>query len=107
MDIEERKKRWSETAIERELQRIEQLGEGINVQKPNNPYWQSLFRLAGISKAGYVARDEALRRIKQASSHLDLPDKIIEYQWQRAYARAKPRHPKGLSEIQLGGKRCD
>ena len=96
MDAAERGKRWAETAVRRELEAIEALPVEVNIQKPNNPYWRSLFAIAGIVNGGYLRKDEALARIVQASEHLSLLEKAIAYQWNRACQRAQPRHPRNL-----------
>ena len=96
MDVEDRQKRWAETAVHRELESIKELSAGMNIQKPNNPYWSSLFAIAGIVNGGYLGKDEALEKIIIASQHLYLEEKAILYQWNRACQRAKPRHPRNL-----------
>ena len=96
MDESERRQRWAETAVRRELETIEALPLEVNIRKPNNLYWRSLFAIAGIVNGGYVPKDEAFARIVQASQHLNLLEKDIAYQWKRACQRAKPRHPRNL-----------
>jgi hypothetical protein len=88
-----RQERWFETALEAELCVIEGLPVSVNIRKPNNPFWQSLFRIAGIAKTGYIGCDEALMKIQAAAQHLIERDKDIAYQWQRAYQRAPARYP--------------
>ena len=89
-----RQERWFQTALEAELRVIEGLPISTNIRKPNNPFWQSLFRIAGIAKTGYIGREEALTKIQAAAQHLNERDKDIAYQWQRAYLRAPARYPK-------------
>jgi hypothetical protein len=88
-----RQERWFQTALEQELQLIEGLPISTNIRKPNNPFWQSLFRIAGIAKTGYISREEALLKIQVAAQHLQEKDKDIAYQWNRAYQRASVRYP--------------
>lgn len=87
-----RQERWCQTALEKELQAIEELPSDLNVNKPNNPFWQSLFRIAGIAKTGYLSKDDALEKIKWACRHMNLQGRDIEYQWNRAYQRAAARY---------------
>ena len=96
MDSVERRKRWVEAALQGELRNIENLPAELKINKPNNPYWQSLFRIAGLAKGGYVTKDDAFVMIIQVSGHLQFREEQIAYQWNRAYKRASPRHPKGL-----------
>jgi hypothetical protein len=96
MDDSERGKRWAETAVRRELEAIEALPMEVNIRKPNNLYWRSLFAIAGIVNGGYLSKDEAFALIVQASQHLSLLEKAIAYQWNRACQRARPRHPRNL-----------
>lgn len=94
IDKNERQEKWYQTALEQELREIEGLPVDVNIYKPNNPFWQSLFRIGGIAKAGYITKDEALDRIRLACQHVRLKDKEIEYQWRRAYQRATARYLK-------------
>lgn len=87
-----RQERWCQTALEKELQAIEELPSDLNVNKPNNPFWQSIFRIAGVAKTGYLSKDDALNKIKWASRHMNLQGRDIEYQWNRAYQRATARY---------------
>lgn len=92
-DENKRQERWFQTALEQELHTIGDLPISTNIRKPNNPFWQSLFRIAGIAKAGYISREEALAKIQTAAQHLNEREKDITYQWQRAYQRAPARYP--------------
>lgn len=88
---ETRQQRWFETALAAELGAIAQLSPDLNIHKPNNPFWQSLFRIGGLAKAGFIDQNEALAKIEQACGHMNLSHKVIAYQWQRAYRRARAR----------------
>ncbi|MCB8944363.1 MAG: hypothetical protein H6658_11490 [Ardenticatenaceae bacterium] len=88
-----RQERWFQTALAQELNLIEALPISTNIRKPNNPFWQSLFRIAGIAKTGYISREEALLKIQAAAKHLNERDKDVAYQWNRAYQRAPARYP--------------
>jgi hypothetical protein len=88
-----RQERWFQTALEQELRLIEGLPMSTNIRKPNNPFWQSLFRIAGIAKTGYIGQEEVLLKIQAAARHLQERDKEIAYQWNRAYQRALARYP--------------
>lgn len=90
-----RQEKWAATALEQELQAIEQLPASLNIYKPNNPFWCSLFRMAGIAKAGHLSKTAALGQIKWACRHMNLTGREIEYQWNRAYQRATPRQLQG------------
>lgn len=94
MEREERWNRWFDTALTNELTGIEELAADINIHKPGNPYWGSLYRIAGLANAGFIDPDEALNQIKYACRHMPLSARDIDYQWQRALKRAKPRYPK-------------
>ncbi len=83
---------WFQTALDKELQTIEELPLDININKPNNPFWQSLFRIAGIAKTNYISKDDALNKIKWACRHMNRQGRDIEYQWNRAYERATARY---------------
>lgn len=89
---ETRQEQWFQSALEQELKAIESLPSDLNINKPNNPFWQSIFRIAGISKAGFLSSNEALNKIKYACRHMQLRGKDIDYQWGRAYQRATPRY---------------
>lgn len=89
---ESRQERWFQTALEQELQAIEQLPPDVNIYKPNNPFWQSIFRIAGIAKTSFISKDDALNKIKWSCKHMSLRGNDIEYQWERAYQRATPRY---------------
>lgn len=84
--------RWFQTALDGELQAIEGLPSDLNIRKPNNPFWQSIFRIAGVAKTGFISKDEALNKIKWACRHMNLQGREIEYQWGRAYQRATARY---------------
>ena len=92
-DENKRQERWFQATLEQELHAIEELPISINIRKPNNPFWQSLYRIAGIAKTGYISREEALAKIQIAAQHLDEREKDIAYQWNRAYQRAPARYP--------------
>ncbi len=89
---ESRQEQWFQSALEQELQAIEGLPSDLNIRKPNNPFWQSLFRIAGIAKTGFISKDDALNKIKWACRHMKLQGRDIEYQWNRAYQRATARY---------------
>ena len=89
-----RQERWFQSALEQELQVIRELPISTHIRKPNNPFWQSLYRIAGIAQTGYISREEALAKIQVAAQHLNEREKDIAYQWNRAYQRAPARYPK-------------
>lgn len=93
MERETRHRRWAETALTQELAAIGELESDLNIRQRNSPYWQSLFRIAGLVNAGHMSADEALMQIKFACRHMTLRGKDIDYQWGRALRRAKPRWP--------------
>ena len=94
VDNAKRQEKWFQTALEQELDAIGNLLPDLNIYKPNNPFWQSLFRIAGLVKAGYISKEMAFSKIQIACQHLTLRDKDIEYQWNRAYQRATARYLK-------------
>ncbi len=94
IDKDERQEKWFQTGLEQELKEIEGLPSDLNIYKPNNPFWQSLFRIGGIAKAGFITKDDALNRILLACQHMTLKEKEIAYQWNRAYQRAQARYLK-------------
>ncbi len=94
VDNNERQEKWFQTAMEQELDAIAGMPTDLNIYKPNNPFWQSIFRIGGIVKAGYITKDEAFDKILFACRHLTLKEKEIEYQWNRAYKRAMARQLK-------------
>ncbi len=94
VDKNMRETRWFQAALAKELQAIEDLPISTNIRKPNNPFWRSLYRIAGIAKTGYINREEALSKIQAAAQHLHEREKDITYQWNRAYQRAPARYPK-------------
>ncbi len=94
VDKNERRKRWFQTALKQELNTIERLPPDLNIHKPNNPFWQSLFRIAGLVKAGHISQDDAFSKIQVACEHMNVIERNLEYQWNRAYKRATARFPK-------------
>lgn len=93
IDTNERREKWFQSALEQELQAIERLPPDLNIHKPNNLFWQSLFRIAGVVKAGYISKDDAYSKIQTACQHMNLIEKNMIYQWNRAYKRAAARFP--------------
>lgn len=90
----ERQERWFQAALKQELGAIEKLPPDLNIHKPNNPFWQSLFRIAGLAKAGFISKDDAYSKLQIACQHMNVIEKNVEYQWNRAYKRATARYPR-------------
>lgn len=95
MNQEKRYQRWAETAVADELNKIRGLPEDTNIFLPGNPFWQSLFKLAGIVNGGYKTPQTALPEIEAACDHLGIEEKEIRYQWRRACHQARPRRLRG------------
>lgn len=91
MDERERTKRWAKTAVGRELDKIRSLPTDTNIYLPGNPFWQSLFKIAGIVNGGYKTPRVIFSEIESACGHLGIAEKEIRYQWQRARQQASPR----------------
>ena len=94
VDKDKRREKWFQTALDQELQAIERLPTDLNIHKPNNPFWQSLFRIAGIVKAGHISQDDAFSKIQASCQHMNVIEKNLAYQWNRACKRAPARFPK-------------
>ncbi len=95
MKKRERIQRWADTAVAAELNKIRRLPADTNIFLPNNPFWQSLFKIAGIVKGGYKTQQAVFSEIEVACHHLDVEEKEIRYQWRRACQKANPRQLKG------------
>ena len=86
-----RQEAWLAAALEGELKTIADLPVGINIKKLGNDFWQSLYKIAGLVKAGYISQEDAFTKIRQASEHLRLLEREVDYQWYCACDRAQPR----------------
>ena len=97
MDANERNKRWFSIALRRELTEIEKLPLE-KVQKAGSSFFICLLKVASLVKGsnGEISADFALNKIKYACRHLNLQAKEIDYQWGRAFERAKPRRPESI-----------
>ncbi|WP_420628622.1 hypothetical protein [Candidatus Leptofilum sp.] len=89
-----RPERWAKTAVERELDKIRSLPAETNIYVPGNPYWQSLFKIAGIVNGGYKSPQAVFSEIEVACHHMGIEEKEIRYQWRRACQQANPRRLK-------------
>ena len=90
---------WANKAIDNELSIIADMPQG-NINKPAHPFFVSMLKIASIVKGGYVPQYEALNGIKKTCAPLTwIPQKEIDYQWQRAYDKAQPRHPKEQNSL--------
>lgn len=94
MDENKRIQRWASTAIERELDKIRQLPTNVNIFLPGNPFWQSLFKIAGVVNGGYKTSQTVFSEVEAACSHLAIEEKELRYQWRRAFQQASPRRLK-------------
>lgn len=92
MDVETRRRRWGENAIARELKVMEALPLA-NTEKPASAFFICLLKLASLSKGGFISKENAIVQAKYACRHLNLPAKVIDRQWERAYTMAQPREP--------------
>lgn len=93
MSSKEKDAKWAETAIDNELSLLARLPDGTNINKPGNPIFISMLKIADMVVSGYVPDHEALNGVKKSlctSTHI--PQKEIDYQWSRAMKRAEPRH---------------
>jgi hypothetical protein len=90
---------WAETAVTNELTTLARLPKQ-NINKPGSPFYVCLLKIASIVKGGYLREYEALNGIKRSCAALTwIPQDEIDYQWRRAYQRAKPRHPKEQNRL--------
>lgn len=94
MDESERARRWAETAVNDELDKIRRLPANTNIFKPGNPFWQSLFKIASIVNGDYKTPQAVFTEIEASCSHLSIPRKDLQYQWRRACQQAEPRRLK-------------
>lgn len=94
MDERERTKRWAKTAVKRELDKICSLPSDTNIYLAGNPFWRSLFKIAGIVNGGYKTQESIFSEIESACGHLGITEKEIRYQWGRACQQASPRRLK-------------
>lgn len=92
MDDNDRKRKWFEVAISKELEAIQNLPVDLNIRKPSNPFWISMIKIASLCKGGASSSENLLIEIKRACKHMNLQGKEIDYQWKRAYQHARPRN---------------
>lgn len=85
--------KWAAAAIDSELGEISILTQH-NINKPGSPFFVSLLKLASIVKGSHTSEFETLTAVKRTcSKHEWILQREIDYQWQRAYKTAVPRHP--------------
>ena len=93
---------WADKAIDNELSTLAKMPDGTNINKPGNSIFISMLKIASIVRGGYVPEHEALNCVKKSLctfTFAHIPPKEIDYQWQRAMQRAKPRHPKEQNRL--------
>lgn len=91
---------WANYALDGELSILAKIPEGTNVNKPGNPIFVSMLKIASIVLGGYLPEHEAVNGVKKSlCTFTHIPQKEIDYQWQRAMQRAKPRHPKDRNRL--------
>ena len=97
MDKQDRVREWVYAAAESELMKIHNMSNDSKLNVPNSEYWQSMLKLASITKNGIIQPTEMLQNIIDASQHLRTNDKRIRYTFYRALRMAKIRRPKGIT----------
>lgn len=85
---------WANTAINNELKILSSLPPE-KVQKPGSQFSLSLLKIASIVKGEGSNPDQMLAKIQQVCGSPSLPNREIERQWKRAWAKATPRQPNG------------
>ena len=91
---------WANSAIDSELSTLAKMPEGTNVNKPGNPIFVSMLKIASIVRGGYVPEHEALNSVKKSlCTFAHIPQEEIDYQWKRVMRIAKPRHPKEQNRL--------
>lgn len=99
---------WADRAIDSELSTLAKMPDGTNVNKPGNPIFVSMLKIASIVRGGYVPEHEALNSVKKAlCTFAHIPQKEIDYQWKRVMRIAKPRHPNEQNRLPKQTKKTD
>jgi len=87
---------WTTAALEGELEKLTNLDEDMNINKPGSPFFASLVKIAAIMKgtgASYLTTEETVAAIKAAcSNHTWFREKEVQRQWKNAQKYAKPRY---------------
>lgn len=84
---------WINAIMDRELSELRRLPVGTNINRPGCQFWKSIFSIAGLVRGRCVRYDVALANVKDACNHVNkASDKEVEYQFGRAFQRAKPKH---------------
>lgn len=97
---------WANTAIDNELSALAKMPEGTNINKPGSLLYVSLLKIASIVKGGYVPEHDALDGVKKSLCAFTwIPQKEIDYQWERAYRKAGPRHPTEQNRLPTAKKK--
>jgi hypothetical protein len=83
---------WSESALADEYTQLANL-PAQKVQKPGSVFSVTLLKIASIIKGSgrHVSPDQALAKIISICGSPSLPNREIERQWKRAYAKANAR----------------
>jgi hypothetical protein len=83
---------WSESAMADEYTQLANL-PAQKVQKPGSVFSVTLLKIASIIKGSgrHVSPDQALAKIISICGSPSLPNREIERQWKRAYAKANAR----------------
>lgn len=93
--------KWAAAAIDAELGEIATLTQH-NINKPGSPFFVSLLKIASVVKGSHASEYETLTAVKRTcSKHEWIPQREIEYQWQRAYKTAVPRHPEVICNYDI------
>lgn len=93
-------RQWADAAIDNELNILEKMPEGTNINKPGNDIFVSLLKIASVVRGGHVPEHEALNSVKKSLCAFTwIPQKEIDYQWGRAMQRAKPRYPRQQNRL--------
>lgn len=93
--------KWAAAAIDAELGEIATLTQH-NINKPGSPFFVSLLKLASVVKGSHVSEFETLTAVKRTCcKHEWIPQREIDYQWQRAYKTAVPRHPEVICQYDI------
>jgi len=92
---EKRNRAWADSAIAGELQKLEDLTEEENINKPGSSFFGCLLKIGAIVKGTgqpFITYEGALEQIKDAcKGHYWLKEREIERQWRNAWKFAKPR----------------
>lgn len=90
-----RDQRWTQAAIEGELNKLPDSIASEDINKAESPFFASLIKIAAVVKGSgqpFLSPDQVLEVVKAACNDQKwLREKEIERQWKNAYKLAEPR----------------